>query len=201
MNQSPKDLRETAENLRENRNHSEAGDIFTQAFYRYFGQVEYGKDVRTAAVGQGLYCLLSASICYRLGDCRSRARNRASQGVLTVTDLREYVTDEPALIGLLYEFQGDYECVRENETLEESYARAIEAYEKADHLEMWQGEPSFEWNYAFFIRVLDGANHQLNDDIPIHSSPVTRVKYKHDNFKSAIEDIQIMGEWDFDTTF
>lgn len=201
MNQSAKDLREAAEHLRENRNYSEAGDVFTQAFYRYFGQAEYGKDIRIAAVGQGLYCLLSASLCYRLGDVASRAQNRASQGVLTVTDLREYVTDEPALIGLLYEFQGDYECVCGNDKAEESYARAIEAYEKANHLEMWQGEPAFEWNYAFFIRALDGADHQLNDGKPVHSSPVARVQYKHDNFKSAIEDIQIMGKWDFETTF
>lgn len=201
MTLNAKDLRTAADARRDSHDYDDAGNVFTQAFHRYFGETAYGEDLRSAAVGQGLYCLLGAALCYRLSGNENRAQNRARQGVLTVTDLGEYVATEPALAGLMYEYRGDFESVDNRGDPGESYARAVEAYEKADNLAMWQGEPSFEWNYAFFVRVVDASTDPLGDYSTVHSDPLARVEYKRENMAGVARDVVDAGQWEFDTAF
>lgn len=200
-------IRREADTLRERTELAEAGDRFTQASYRYLSLPPYGADIRNSDIGQGLYCLLSAALCYRVAQKQTRARNRCRQGILLAADLREYVTDEPALTGLLYECQGDFQCIEMEVTggssaeSAESYARASDQYSDVPTLDMWQSEPAFEWLYAFFVRTGDAASVQVADRSELHRNPETRVGFKQKQFQSIIQMIVDAGEWQYDRSF
>lgn len=208
MKETATDLRRTADELRASGAYEAAGDVFTRAFYNHLGNSEYGEYIRNSSVGQGLYCLLGAALCYRLTGSKIHCENRCDQGILLVSDLREYITEEPALAGLLYECQGDFECIASttasdcvSSQIDNPYCHAIEEYKEADHLDMWQSEPVFEWVYAFSVRVIDASSSTIDNLSVFHSSPSMRVEYKQRHFEEIIRTVIESGEWKYETTF
>lgn len=189
------ELRKSADRRRSEGRYAGAGDGFTSAAYASLAESQQQMSVEGTDIGIGLYCLLAAAVCYRITGEKARSRNRCNQGTLIAADLRKHVAEHEAQIGLLYEFEGDFAVVGETGGADEQYDQAAEYYRNYNTPGGWQGEPAFDWNYAFFARVADAAGHDIEDEEYVQSYLLQRIDYKRKWFADIVDDVYESEEW------
>lgn len=86
--------RDGADSRRKSGEFADAGTHYTLASYEAFGKSGYRG---TADISRGTYCLMSASLCYKLAGQDDRYQNRCRQGILIAEDLRDYVFEDGML--------------------------------------------------------------------------------------------------------
>lgn len=191
MSPNATQLRKEAEDLREKGEYQAAGDKYTLGAYAELSESDYRMIADGTSIGLALFCLLSAGTYYNLAGQNNRCQNRCKQGVLITQDLRRYVAEENAHLGLLFETQGDFELLGNLTDPNNSYTQAEELYQSVSGDVGWSTEPAFEWNWEFFTRMSESAGHPLSQDEEnhIYSDLTRRVAYKQKHFSEIIASV------------
>ena len=192
---------EEAKKQRSNGNFTDAGNCYTLAACESLSSGQ--ATIRPLEDGQvdtsrGLCNLLSAVVCYRLGDEIGRAKNRAEQGVLVATDIREYVVAHEPQRGLMEEYIGDFRLLSGQEGFDDAYQAAQAVYAETENHIGWQAEPEFELNMTVFLELARAANHSIGrekEESIRAESLVERIKYKQEYFPAILKEVIIAGSW------
>lgn len=84
-------------------------------------------------IGDPLGAFLLAGVCFRVMDAKRRARSRAAEGILVVSDHRDAVFDDPVAKAACHEWVGDFRTVAgDDERARSAYERAETGYDDAD---------------------------------------------------------------------
>lgn len=130
-----RDLSDRARDSRESGNPNDAGDWFTTVAYNYLGREPFWDHPHTV-FRMGLK-LSQAVLCYRLGDQRGRALNRAKQGQLVTEEAFDRISEhsDPPQLHLyratLLEYAGDLRVYSGQAERPEEFATAIDQYRRA----------------------------------------------------------------------
>ena len=111
-----------------------AGDRYTRAGHRILADPREGLRPFEADergwVGQGLQCLVTAILAYRVAGADARATRRAVAGAATARDL-EHGLDHPAQHACLAEMAADFRAAGGLDGVADAYETAARAYEAA----------------------------------------------------------------------
>lgn len=192
----PPDIRSAAVDLRESGDYPAAADRYTSAGYAELAEGNFDIGMQGDRLGTGLYCLLAASLCYRLANAPVRSRTRCEEGIMVAAEYRDYVVEHRAQVGLLYEFQGDFEIIGEIDDGVDLYERAAQIYENevTTHIG-WASEPMFEWNWKFIREIATAAEWPIPDKEHVYSELERRARYKRETFADRIEAVVAGGNW------
>ncbi|MFC7079371.1 hypothetical protein [Halorussus caseinilyticus] len=180
---------------------SEAGDDYTLAAYHRLGEGQVTREPLEDGqtdVARGLCNLLSAVVCYRLGGEPERAANRAEQGELIATDIREYVAAYEPQRGLMDEYVGDFRLLGGLPEFDGAYRDAQAVYADTSNQIGWQAEPEFEVNMTLFLELARAADHDIERTKKAAiktESLVERIRYKRDAFPGIVADVVEAGDW------
>lgn len=195
MEYDPNTVRQEAIRKHRAGDYGAAGTAYTCAAHGELGATWESEMDNRVGVSIALYCLLASVVCYRLEGYESRSRNRAREGQLIATDLRQNVFSEDPLQGLLYEYHGDFQVLLEDDDYEESYALAKQEYGQHESPPAWIYEDEFDWSREFFSQLATAADHTIDRPRYFHSFPQQRIEYKLSKFQGIIRKTYGTGEW------
>lgn len=181
-----------------------AGDRYTRAGHRILADPREGLGPFEADqhgwVGQGLQCLLTAVVAYRVAGATGRATRRAVAGTATAADLTHGL-DHPAQHACLSEFAADFRAAGDLQGVTDAYESVAQAYEAAADA---TSDPETIATSALFAAAATPlqqvARGQANGEIAItwenlHGSDparpgaflANRAQYKRQRFRSLVE--------------
>lgn len=186
-------LRERANEYRDNGEFSQSGWLFTLAGYEMLGDCRY-RDSRVSSgtnLGVAIYCFHSAAIDYLKAGDPKRSANRCSQAVTIIEGFRDVLDPEPAIDGVLLECVGDFHALRARPESDEFYENALAAYARADHPRGWQAEPVFDWAIQFLIELgsFVGKPIAVDTQVDMLDSFEQRVSLKQDRLPVLLAEI------------
>ena len=111
-----------------------AGDEYSRAAWRVLaeprdGQSPFENDKR-GYVGVGVQYLLTATICYRIAGCTSRATHRGLEGIAVARDLQNALS-QPVQRACLDELVADCRVAGNFDGIAAAYETAVDAYRAA----------------------------------------------------------------------
>lgn len=192
---------DAADGHRRNRDNVAAGNNYSLAAHHAFALSKYllePKEGNNAYFSLGLQSLLSAALCYRLGDDIDRSRNRCEQGQLICEDRRDHVVEHEVQKALMNEIIGDFQMIGQMGEWEDFYDDAESTYLSVENPISWQAESEFEATMAFFLRVLKASDHHIDSKQRAkvqHESLTERIRYKRENFPRSIRTVLEKGAW------
>lgn len=205
----PRKYVEYAKVCRERGQYEAAANYYTAAAHGRFLNFRRSPDIveggarpesDIGSFGLGIRELLSAILCYRLGDNPKRARNRCQIGKLLIDDARKFETDfnDVARQGWCHEAMGDL-AVFGNLNLEEgAYQTAKELYKDVDDPLGWLAEDEFEFLIQPLFSLADSVGYDLTKSTQTQirrRSLVERVRFKEDHYSEIIARVINIGSW------
>jgi hypothetical protein len=133
------------------REYAAAGDAYTRGARRVLSTPREGVDPfetdEKGWVGKGLEHLVTATLCYRVGDRPERASRRGVEAVAVARDFAEVVA-EPQQKGCFLEFVADAKVAAGLDGSEEAYEAAAKAFrdagERTEDPRSWATTPLFQ---------------------------------------------------------
>lgn len=186
--------RDNADEKRREKKFELAGDEYTIAAYEALAK----SNLRgTADISRGLYCLMSAAVCYRLGAELRRGQNRCEQGILIAEDLRDNLFEDDLSRGAMWEQIGDFRTIGDLNGATDAYETARKRYSSSGDPMEYACTEEFDATINIFDRLAEAVDHEMSW-VKFKSSQLNRVDCKITEFASILKNVLQESQWEYE---
>jgi len=207
MKDQARELVKEAQNLRDEGEPLQAGDMYTAAAHEYAGDATKHSFPEPDSTNGAVSRLRYAATCYRIAGDEFLTHNRCELGTLLADDYINYIEGvdfEPGSFadlrrGAWPEYIGDLRVIAQRDDAAEAYDRATEIYESAGDCESVYAEQEHTRLGAFYKNVRRGLGHDIPEEAPERMGFGTTfsewVEYKRARLPDLLDELERQGRW------